>query len=202
MAWNNRLACACSSFKYPTSSIRSSFGRVRLFISRCVNHSRVFERQLIRRDLSERSEMSAFLFKQHGRLFARRRVNACVRDTLEPVQTLRVEIVQTREAPAIEKIVFDVIDHPLDFAFRARTTRLMSLDGDSVMTGEVYKERVECLRINLHLLHIVVDEGFGPTTEVVEGAQMAADQDRELHRSREFDIHRSRVREDDDEAVD
>lgn len=115
------------------------------------------------------------------------------------MKTLRVEI---REGPAIEKIVFDVIDHPLDFAFSAWTTRLMSLDSDPVMAGEVDKERIERLAINPDLLHIVVEDGLGPSVEVAEGAQMTTDQDGKLHRSREFDIHRSRIREDDDEAVD
>lgn len=69
-------------------------------------------------------------------------MQAHIGGVVEPVERLCIEVGEVREAAAIEKAVFQIIDAALDFAFSTRAIRLMRFDGEAIVIGEVQQLRV------------------------------------------------------------
>ncbi len=70
------------------------------------------------------------------------------------------------------------------------------------MTGEVQKKRILLGVVQLHLLHVVVEHGGGPSAKKGESLLMTVDQHRQLHRAGKAHEDHPRKRQDHDEGVD
>jgi hypothetical protein len=72
-------------------------------------------------------------------------VQAHIGGRIELMPTLGVEICEVSKGPPVEKIVFDIIDHPFDFAFGARSADAMGFGNDAVMIHKIQKQRIPLL---------------------------------------------------------
>src|SRR5215212_4073831 len=92
---------------------------------------------------------------------------------VHPVAGLGIEIIKVDESPAGKKVIFDVIDHSLDFTFGPRPAHSMSFRNQAVVLSKIHKQRVELARTQFYLFHIVIEHDGWTTFKIFESVLMA-----------------------------
>jgi hypothetical protein len=153
-------------------------------------------------DLLKRREVDGFQSFLQPALHGNRpggTMNANVGDLIQPLSGLKVEIVQARErANPRPKIFAHVTDSVFDFALRTGPVRPASLESEAMVAGKVRETLVPdgmslIVGAGYHGFHIVVQDDFRPTAEVLQCPQVASDQRVQLLILRKLHVHHSGV---------
>ena len=106
-------------------------------------------------------------------------MDAEVGDLVQPVPELAVQVVEIAETAALEEVLADVAEGPLDLALGLGPVGFAGLGGKTVVTGEIDQGPVEDY-LTFRVLaddrgfHAVVEDLPWHAAEVVEGRQVAA----------------------------